>query len=156
MVVCLSEAPLVSTPSSVTLLTLDSILRTPPAVQDFSYVERDPEALAAIVWTSGSSGSPKGVLWPDRILRNACQEALYLYPLIAVDFTPPHHAFALRQTLRVLCNGGQLATVPPAATALFECVRIARPTFLGAPPAFWGELQKEFQSRLNGPVSKVP
>ena len=125
------------------------MLNTSTGAQDIAPMPRDAEALAAVVWTSGSSGSPKGVLWPDRILHNAAAESLPLYPLVAVDFTPPHHAFALRQTLRVLCNGGQLAIVPGAQSVrLMECVRLARPTFLGAPPAFWIELQKDFSSRL--------
>lgn len=151
MILYLSPPPsLLSTTSSLSLHSLASFLQN-DSLQPVAPIERNLNDIAAIVMTSGSSGIPKGVLWSDQILRNAATESLPLAPLVAVDYTPPHHAFALRQTLRVICNGGQLAVVPSVLSMrLFECFAAARPTFVGGPPAFWIELQKDFESRMHG------
>jgi len=113
----------------------------------FKFHERNSSDLICIVYTSGSSGQPKGVEWTDAILNQSTTEKIEIVPLVVPDFQPPEHAFSLRMNLRVWGNGGRIG-VFNRGDNLFERFPKLRPTLVAATPAFWNSISNDFKFRL--------
>ncbi|KAH3745028.1 carboxylic acid reductase [Pelomyxa schiedti] len=108
-----------------------------------------PKDAISIVFTSGSSGEPKGVVWTDRNHFKIAHESLgSVTPIVTIDFQPPFHAFSRRLTWRVFCNGGQVGIHFGDKSHLFKNIKSIRPTLIGAPPSFWSLLMSEYQEFL--------
>jgi membrane protease YdiL (CAAX protease family) len=65
-----------------------------------------PEECRSIVFTSGSSGSPKGVMWSDSTLNYSLLEGMDQEALILLDFQPQSHAFSRKMVMRAVGSGG--------------------------------------------------
>eukprot|EP01126_Amoeba_proteus_P012033 TRINITY_DN14937_c0_g1_i1.p1 TRINITY_DN14937_c0_g1~~TRINITY_DN14937_c0_g1_i1.p1 ORF type:complete len:317 (+),score=56.26 TRINITY_DN14937_c0_g1_i1:2-952(+) len=110
---------------------------------------RQPDDLLNIVYTSGSSSTPTGVMWTDSIHNQvAMSKKLDIRPLIVLDFQPQEHAFSRRLVLRVICNGGQVG-VHTYGDTLLTSIQTLRPTLFEATPSFWNTLYMEFNRQLH-------
>ncbi len=93
-----------------------SLLATPPTeAVDLAHAAVGPETVAKILFTSGSTGVPKGVINTHRMLNSNQQMILETLPLlgeeppILVDWLPWHHTFGGNHNLGLtLYNGGTL------------------------------------------------
>jgi feruloyl-CoA synthase len=79
------------------------------------YVEQTPDTVVKILFTSGSTGSPKGVLTTNRMLCANQQMMRQVWPFLAaeppvlLDWLPWSHTFGGSHNLNmVLANGGSL------------------------------------------------
>jgi len=145
-VVCGSPAPLAdrwTTPFASLAAT------TPTAAVDLAHAAVGPETVAKILFTSGSTGVPKGVINTHRMLNSNQQMILETLPLlgeeppILVDWLPWHHTFGGNHNLGLtLYNGGTLYLDEgrPLPGAFDESVRnlreVAPTTYFNVPKGY--------------------
>ena len=109
---------------------------------------RAPESTVSILYTSGTTGRPKGALVPDRAWcglfsrATESQDAGSVFPVDA--------SFALSSprttAFEVLCSGGRVGLVRPGLGKWLEGdLRCLRPTALVDPPTVLEALRKHFQ-----------
>jgi amino acid adenylation domain-containing protein len=106
------------------------------------------ESLAYVIFTSGSSGRPKGVAIEHRSLLNMVDEAASGYGIGAQDrvlqFASMSFDTSLEEVFPCLTQGGTLVlrsdTMLGSADRFFQEITERGITVLDLPPAFWGEL----------------
>jgi feruloyl-CoA synthase len=151
-------------------LRLDEMLET--TAHDTSPLDGDPggEAVAKLLFTSGSTGVPKGVINTHRMLcsNQAMLQAIWPFladePPILVDWLPWSHTFGGNHNLNLaLFNGGTIhiddgRPVPPLFPRTLAALRDVPPTLYFNVPAGYAllapalendaELAERFFSRL--------
>lgn len=93
----------------------DLLATTPTPAVEAAAARVDPDAVAKILFTSGSTGQPKGVVNTQRMLCSNQQMLLEAFPFmgeeppVLLDWLPWHHTFGgNHNTGIVLYNGGTL------------------------------------------------
>ena len=128
----------------------DALLNTTPTTDvDRAHNAITPDTIAKILFTSGSTGLPKGVLNTHRMLTSNQQMILQALPVLAeeppvlVDWLPCHHTFGGNHNVGlVLYNGGTLHIDDgrPMPGAFDESVRnlrdIAPTMYLNVPKGY--------------------
>lgn len=112
-----------------------------------------PEAPRAVLWTSGSTGVPKGAVFSDGLVLPVGRGAT-IQPFVRLDFEPydPSYPLSLLQTAR----WGGRRCISSCMEALLEDFRWARPTHIGATPVLWNMLYQDFCSRTHKELAKLP
>eukprot|EP00759_Apiculatamorpha_spiralis_P029909 PhF_6_TR31826/c0_g1_i1/m.47063 len=94
-----------------------------------------------VLFTSGSTGYAKGVVFSDA-LSMPTEGTPNLYPYIQMDFQPYDPTFILSVAQSML-TAGRRCICTDLATLMVD-FKLGRPTHVGAPPAFWTNLYREY------------
>ena len=103
-------------PSREIVTSLDALRATVPAAGvDAAYAALGPETIGKILFSSGSTGSPKGVINTQRMMCSNVQMARQVLPFlteeppVVVDWLPWSHTFGGNHNVnQILANGGTL------------------------------------------------
>jgi fatty acid CoA ligase FadD9 len=108
------------------------------------------EDLYSIVFTSGSTGDPKGIAmtrlrWAEEMLNE-----VNLWPYVVVSFQPSALGTDRVQVWNVAFNGGRVGFARRGA-ALFEDIAAIRPTLLDVAPVVWNALYARYRRLVGDP-----
>jgi fatty acid CoA ligase FadD9 len=144
--------------SNVIVETLADVLdrgKALPAATDFVSDEADP--LTLLVYTSGSTGAPKGAMYPERLVANSWRRSARANwgqhssgPSIVLSFMPMSHMMGRGMLYGTLGNGGTVYFAARSDLSTFlDDLALVRPTQLNFVPRIWEMLFGEFQSELD-------
>jgi len=112
----------------------------------------------AIVWTSGTTGAPKGVMLTHGNLAFNTRSSLEAFEISADDlrlcWLPLSHIFARTADLYIWIASGSELALSSRETVLADC-QLLRPTAINGVPYFFDKLQRhlEQQGRAGEPGS---
>jgi feruloyl-CoA synthase len=103
-------------PAEIETVPIDGLLATKPtSAVDAAFSRVGPETVAKILFTSGSTGMPKGVINTQRMMCSNQQAIIQVWPFITrrppvlVDWLPWNHTFGGNHNFNlILRNGGTL------------------------------------------------
>ena len=130
--------------------------------KDFQY-HIDPEALALINYTSGSTGSPKGVMLNGKSISSNVESALHILPVEpgqrVVSMLPLAHMFGqLSDFLYPLCAGSHIyyLTKSPTPTVVLKAMAEVKPYIVAAVPLVIEKIhKKKLDPLLSKPILKI-
>jgi fatty acid CoA ligase FadD9 len=147
---------LVEEGSSVVLDTLAELARRGSALPSPPELVADDDRLAVIVYTSGSSGSPKGAMQPESQAKAAWTVTAavlvdrgFAVPAITLNYMPMSHTAGRAMLYSTLGAGGtaHFAAQSDLSTIL-EDLSLVRPTQLNFVPRIWEMLYHQYRSEL--------
>ena len=121
-------------------------------LQNFSTTDIDPEELAALLFTSGGTGIPKGVEYTHRIFNEQTEILKEMFQLSSEDVDLPGFPLFSLFTLAM----GMSSIIPdmdpskPAQSKpenLYRHIIDLKPTFIAGSPAIWDRLANYCQSK---------
>lgn len=109
------------------------------------------DPLTLIVYTSGSTGAPKGAMYPEQTVtnlwRNAAMGAL---AAVTLNFMPMSHMMGRGTLYSALGNGGTAYfTAKSDLSTFFEDLALVRPTHVNFVPRVWDSLFAEYRAELD-------
>ena len=122
-----------------------------PAAENKMRLAEDP--LVSIMYTSGSTGSPKGAMFTESIWHaywKGCLSGLtFATPYIWVNFMPFNHVMGRLGVVRSLMLGGTTyLTAKSDMSTLIEDIQLARPTMLSLVPRVAVMIYQHYQLTL--------
>jgi long-chain acyl-CoA synthetase len=130
----------------------------PDSHEGFRHLVRDPDSLATIVYTSGTTGKSKGVMLSHRNLLSNVEGSLQcftIYPSdIFLSFLPMSHCLERTAGYYVPVMAGAKVAYARSVQQLQEDLALIRPTVLIAVPRIFERIQSGIRSKLDkGPVA---
>lgn len=113
----------------------------------------DPERLALVIYTSGTSGSPKGAMHSERLVAGAWRQAAavmvaagFAVPAITLNYLPMSHIGGRNMLFPTLGLGGTANFVTrPDLSTFTEDLALIRPTQLNFVPRLWELVYSEYR-----------
>jgi len=104
--------------------------------------------LCTIYYTSGSTGLPKGAMYPESMVKPVWRIQPPI-PSIYLNYMPMNHSFGRSGVFAALGSGGTCYfTAKSDLSALFDDIRMARPTFMGIVPRICEMVYQHYQVEL--------
>ena len=124
----------------------------PAEAVEFKHINSDPHSLATIIYTSGTSGRPKGVMLSHyNILTNA-DSCLQIVPVLPSDillsFLPLSHAFERTAGYYVPMMAGAVITYARSISLLQDDLLVIRPTLLISVPRIYEKIYAGINAKL--------
>jgi fatty acid CoA ligase FadD9 len=122
------------------------------------YLGESDQRLAMILYTSGSTGLPKGAMWSERMVTALWTAVLVkdpALPVVNVNYNPLNH-MAGRTALSVAMQAGGTCYFVPESdlSTLFEDWQLVRPTQIMLVPRVVDMLNQRYQTRLDQLVAE--
>ncbi len=125
----------------------------PEAGGETRHVPRDPAALATIVYTSGTTGRPKGVMLSHRNILTNAAACLQIVPIssddVLLSFLPLSHTFERTCGYYVTIMCGATTAYARSVQQLGEDLQTIRPTMLISVPRVYERVYAAIKTKLD-------
>jgi fatty acid CoA ligase FadD9 len=120
--------------------------------------ESDSDPLALLVYTSGSTGAPKGAIYPESKVANMWRSAANAHwdenqgvlPAITLAFLPMSHVMGRGVLYGTLASGGTVYFAARSDLSTFlDDLALVRPTQMNFVPRIWDMLYQEYVSQTD-------
>jgi long-chain acyl-CoA synthetase len=133
-------------------------LEKPDSGFDALLHETKPEELATIVYTSGTTGDPKGVMLTHRNLGDNLRYSTDGLRIVegdsSISFLPLSHALARHLDYAIYANGGIIAYLPKFDD-LVGAMKAVRPTIFLAVPRVYEKIRQGTEHKATGFKKKI-
>jgi fatty acid CoA ligase FadD9 len=138
------KAALIKTSGPV-VLSMSDLERLGQNVEDAEMVITKPDELETLVYTSGSTGIPKGAMfsasaWKDQLCHH--------YATSDIERSVSWSISDRKNDYRHLYYGGAVAIYNGDMSRIFEDISQIKPHQMNATPAFWNKIYAEFKAEL--------
>ncbi len=134
------------------------MLESPDAAFDALLKQTKPEDLATIVYTSGTTGDPKGVMLTHRNLADNLRHSTDGLRLVegdsSISFLPLSHALARHLDYAIYGNGGKIAYLPKFDD-LVGAMKAVQPTIFLAVPRVYEKVRQGTEHKSTGFKKKI-
>ena len=143
--------------TGVTVTTLAQEIDRGAGLAEHTPAVVDEDPLALLVYTSGSTGAPKGAMYPASKVADMWSAAAQhwdeqhgSFPAIVLSFMPMSHVMGRGALYGALSTGGTVyfAARPDLSTFL-EDLALVRPTQLSLVPRVWDMIHQEVQREVD-------
>lgn len=121
------------------------------SIQQFEYVSTKPNDCITIMYTSGTSGLPKGVMISEKTFCSQFKEVCLPYEgeRVLLSYRPLAWGADRNAVFSIFFYGGRTGFSTGDMSRLMEEIALVRPTIFSSSPSIWNKIYSEFKCELS-------
>jgi fatty acid CoA ligase FadD9 len=128
------------------------------SMRKYEYVETEPDDCVTIIYTSGSSGFPKGAIISESAFRATFPR--WCLPCsnerVTLSYRPMAWSADRNAVITTFLSGGRSGFSTGDPSRLMEELALIRPSYFGGPPTIWNKIFTEYKSALAQITARYP